>query len=363
MEDVAVAPAFWSGKRVLVTGHTGFKGSWCCLWLHRLGARLRGYALAPDTTPDLFGAADVASSVESVIGDIRDRDRLSAEIERFDPEIIIHMAAQPLVRVSYERPVETYAVNVAGTANVLEAAARARSARAIVIVTSDKCYDLRGVERAHTEEDALGGSDPYSASKAGAELVSAAIRASSPRERPGVAHACGIATARAGNTIGGGDWARDRLLPDLIASFMKGEPALIRNPAAVRPWQHILDPLRGYLVLAQCLWEKPESFAQAWNLGPPDSNTQSVEWLADAASARYGSGAGWRVDRSAHPPEARTLRLDSSKARDRLEWSARLDLTTAIDWSVEWYMRHTAGAAARALVENDIARYEALVAA
>jgi CDP-glucose 4,6-dehydratase len=362
VEEVAVTPAFWSGKRVLVTGHTGFKGSWCSIWLHRLGARLRGYALAPDTAPDLFGAADVASIMESTIGDIRDRERLSGEIERFDPEIIIHMAAQPLVRVSYERPVETYAVNVAGTANVLEAAARADSARAIVVVTSDKCYDLRDVERAHTEEDDLGGGDPYSASKAGAELVTAAMRASSSRERSGAAHACGIATARAGNTIGGGDWARDRLLPDLIASFMKGEPALIRNPAAVRPWQHILDPLRGYLMLAQRLWEEPESFAAAWNLGPADSNTQSVEWLADAAAAQFGSGASWRVDSDVHPPEARVLRLDSSKARDRLDWCARLDLTTAIDWSVEWYQRHASGAAARTLVENDIARYEALVA-
>ncbi|HME82041.1 MAG TPA: CDP-glucose 4,6-dehydratase [Candidatus Eremiobacteraceae bacterium] len=359
---MAFDAVWWRGKRVLITGHTGFKGAWCCLWLHRLGAQLRGYALEPDTTPDLFGAADVASTTKSVIADIRDRERLRGEVARFDPQIIIHMAAQPLVRVSYDRPLETYAVNVVGTANVLEAVRAAPSARAIVVVTSDKCYDLHGAERAHAEEDALGGADPYSASKAGAELVTAGMRVLSRRARESTI-ACGIATARAGNTIGGGDWARDRLMPDLIASFIKGEPALIRNPAAVRPWQHILDPLYGYLLLARRLWEQPEAFSQPWNLGPPDSNAQSVASVADAAAARFGNGARWRVDEAGHPPEAGVLRLDSSKAKARLGWSARLDLGSAIDWSVGWYRSFALGDSARALVEADIARYEALVAA
>jgi CDP-glucose 4,6-dehydratase len=365
VEEVAIDPGFWRDKRVLLTGHTGFKGGWCSIWLQRLGAQVSGFALAPETTPDLYSVAGVGARMRSRIADVRDRDAVRAAFDEAQPEIVLHMAAQPLVRVSYEAPVATYATNVVGTANVVEAASRCASVRAVVVLTSDKCYDLRGPTGPRAEADPLGGGDPYSASKAGAELVTAALRSAL---FGGGAASAAVATARAGNTLGGGDWARDRLLPDLIASFIRGLPARIRNPDAIRPWQHVLDPLRGYLVLAQRLFESGERaardrYAQAWNFGPAGAQTHPVAWLADGAASRWGSGARWETDSGVHPHEAPDLQLDSTRAQRELDWSARLPLDEALDWTVAWYRHFADGADARALVEADIERYDSLVRA
>ena len=320
---MAIDPGFWRDKRVLLTGHTGFKGSWCSIWLQRLGARVTGFALAPETTPDLYSVAGVGARMHSRIADVRDRDAVRAAFDEAQPEIVLHMAAQPLVRASYEEPVATYAINVVGTANVVDAASRCAAVRAVVVLTSDKCYDLRGAAGPRAEVDPLGGSDPYSASKAGAELVTASLR--SALFVGSAASGAAVATARAGNTLGGGDWARDRLLPDLISSFMRRVPARIRNPGAIRPWQHVLDPLRGYLVLAQRLFEsrdhgERDRYAQAWNFGPAGAQTHPVAWLADEAASRWGSGARWEADPGAHPHEAPDLQLDSTRANRELDW-------------------------------------------
>lgn len=359
---MALDAGWWRGKRVLVTGHTGFKGSWLAIWLQRLGATVSGYALAPATAPNLYEAARVGSSVDSAMGDVRDLLRLRTEMERTRPEIVLHLAAQSLVRYSFDHPLETFATNVAGTANVLEALRQTPSVRAVVAVTSDKCYAVSAGERRHAEDDPLGGPDPYSASKAGAELVTAGLRAAlfAPRAAEG---APAIATARAGNVIGGGDWATDRLLPDLLAAFAAGRPARIRNPNAIRPWQHVLDPLRGYLLLARRLWESGDAYAHAWNFGPPASHEKPVAWIADTTAAGFGAGAGWARDAGEHPQETASLRLDSDEAYRLLGWRSALELPEAIAWTIAWHHAFGAGAQARELVERDIARYEAALSA
>jgi CDP-glucose 4,6-dehydratase len=355
-----VDAGWWRGKRVLVTGHTGFKGGWLALWLARLGSHVAGYALAPATQPNLYEAAQVGSRMESLVGDVRDRERLRGAVERIQPDIVFHLAAQSLVRYSFGHPLETFATNVVGTANVLEAVRHAPSVRAVVVVSSDKCYAPS--DRRHAEDDALGGVDPYSASKAGAELVTTAMRASvfgsaAAGEKPA------IATARAGNVIGGGDWATDRLVPDLLAAFASRRPARIRNPHAIRPWQHVLDPIRGYLLLAHRLWKSGDAFAQAWNFGPPASHEKPVAWIADRAAASFGEGASWERDTDDHPGETATLRLDSSKAKTLLGWQTALDLPEAIEWTAAWHRSLRAGARAQELVEADFTRYESAVRA
>lgn len=357
---MALDAGWWRGKRVLVTGHTGFKGSWLAIWLQRLGASATGYALPPGSAPNLYEVADVGSGMDSVIGDVCDVQRLRAAMERAHPEIVLHLAAQSLVRYSFDHPLETFATNVAGTANVLEAVRQTRSVRAVVAVTSDKCYAVAADDRRHAEDDPLGGPDPYSASKAGAELVTAGLRGAlfAPRAADG---APAIATARAGNVIGGGDWATDRLVPDLLAAFAAHRPARIRNPGAIRPWQHVLDPLRGYLLLARRLWESGDAFAQAWNFGPPQSHEKPVAWIADAAAADFGGAARWERDAGDHPKETATLRLDSTKAYRLLGWQTALALPEAIKRTTTWYRAFGTGAHARELVERDIAQYETAV--
>jgi CDP-glucose 4,6-dehydratase len=337
---------FWRGKRVFVTGHTGFKGSWLVTWLKRLGAHVTGYALAPDETPNLFEAARVAGGIDSRIGDVRHFEPLRAALAGSEAEIVFHLAAQPLVRKSYESPVETYATNVMGTVHVLEAVRALKSVRAVVVVTSDKCYENREWPWPYRENDALGGRDPYSSSKACQELVAAAYRQSFPGPA--------IATARAGNVIGGGDWARDRLVPDLIRAFSAGEPAVIRNPASIRPWQHVLEPLHGYLLLAEKLADG-ERFPEAWNFGPYEHDVRPVRWIADALAARWSDGAQWQQDGSTHPHEAATLKLDSTRARTLLHWTPRLSLDESLDWIVEWHR----AADWRAITLQQIERYEA----
>lgn len=337
-------PGFWQGRRVFLTGHTGFKGGWLSLWLQSLGAELQGYALAPPTTPDLFGAARVAEGMASTLGDIRDFEPLRACMAAFRPEIVIHMAAQPLVRLSYREPLATYATNVMGTVHVLEAARRAGSVRAIVNVTTDKCYENRERGAGYQEDEPMGGFDPYSSSKGCAELATAAWRRSF-LQHEGIA----LASARAGNVIGGGDWAEDRLVPDILRAFERGDPVCIRHPRAIRPWQHVLEPLSGYLALAERLWRDGQDVAEGWNFGPEDEDARPVEWIVGQLAAAWGEGARWQADAGEHPHEAGTLRLDISKARQRLGWQPRWTLDTALEQTVRWHRAWLRGEDMRAV--------------
>ena len=352
---------FWARRSVFITGHTGFKGAWLSLLLQHLGARVTGYALAPPTDPSLFARADVATGIHDLRGDVRDGAALAAALRQAQPEIVLHLAAQSLVLASYEAPVETYATNVMGTVHLLEAIRQTPGVRAAVVVTSDKCYENREWERAYREDDALGGHDPYSSSKGCAELVTAAYRRSffgAQRE-----NTTAIASARAGNVIGGGDWARDRLVPDLMRAFAETRPAAIRNPLATRPWQHVLEPLRGYLSLAEQLWKGQPAAATAWNFGPLAADVRSVASIADAAAHHWGGGARWLSDRSVHPHEARSLELDISKARADLGWEPVLTVDDAIEWTVRWHKGLRDGEPARALTLRDIAEYAERVSA
>jgi len=349
------SPAFWHGKRVLVTGHTGFKGGWLCHWLLRLGASVSGLALAPDTEPSLFRQSQLAERLDSRLFDIREPEATRAAVQRAEPDIILHLAAQSLVRRGYEDPAGTYATNVMGTVHLLEACRQADAPRVFVTVTSDKCYLNREAGAPFRESDPLGGADPYSSSKAGAELVTAAYRQSFfAAGAPSV----GLASVRAGNVIGGGDWAADRLLPDCARAFAAGRPVELRNPQSVRPWQHVLEPLAGYLLLAERLWTDA-SFAEAWNFGPRDSDASTVSDVVDAVARLWGGTPGWTAQPGDHPHEAMQLRLDSAKAQARLGWAPRLPLDQALAWTVEWYRRAEAGEPARTLVDNQIAAYEA----
>jgi CDP-glucose 4,6-dehydratase len=357
LEEVALMPdpSFWAGKRVFLTGHTGFKGSWLALWLQAMGAEVKGFALAPATTPALFEVARVAEGMVSEIGDIRDLAAVRASMAAFDPQIVIHMAAQPLVRESYRDPVGTYATNVMGTVHVLEAARELSGVRAIVSVTTDKCYENREWVWGYREDEPMGGRDPYSNSKGCAELVSAAYRQSffSGPDAPA------LATARAGNVIGGGDWAEDRLIPDILRAFDAGEPVRIRNPVSTRPWQHVLEPLGGYLTLAEALWTGGQESAEGWNFGPRDEDAQPVGAIVERMAALWGDGANWTVDAGPHPHEARYLKLDISKARVRLNWQPHWALDDALGRIVAWHKAHAAGDDMRALCLGDIADYAA----
>jgi len=329
---------FWQGKRVFLTGHTGFKGSWLSLWLQQLGAEVTGFALEPPTTPNLFEIARNVDHLQSVIGDIRDQEALAVAMGRAEPEVVIHMAAQPLVRDSYDDPVGTYATNVMGTVHLLESVRRTPSVRVVLNVTSDKCYENQEWPWGYRENEPMGGHDPYSNSKGCAELVSAAYRNSFfQAEGAGGANGPALATARAGNVIGGGDWAKDRIVPDLIRAYSQGQPLKVRNPAAIRPWQHTLEPLSGYLLLCERLWEQPQNFSEAWNFGPNFEDNLAVAQVIDALGATWGDNPGWIQDAGEQPHEAQLLKLDCSKAAARLKWKSRWSLDTALRSTAEWY--------------------------
>lgn len=349
--------AFWKGRRVLVTGHTGFKGSWLSLWLHRLGAEVTGYALEPATSPSLFEIAAIGGRIDSVIADVRDLGAVRSCMARAKPEVVIHLAAQALVRASYADPVETYQTNVMGTVNVLESVRSTAGVRAVVVVTSDKCYENREWLWGYRESDPVGGRDPYSSSKGCAELVTNAYRRSFYDDSNQV----GIASARAGNVIGGGDWAVDRLVPDVMIAFAAGRPVTVRNPTALRPWQHVLEPLGGYLRLAETLADRPADFSEAWNFGPSDDDAKPVSWVVGRLAELWGSGANWTTSSAKEVHEAQYLKLDCSKARARLGWTPCLDLGEALDWVVEWYRAHDDGADVGALALEQINRYEGLL--
>jgi len=351
---------FWKGRRVFLTGHTGFKGSWLSLWLHALGANVTGYALGPPTQPSLFEQAEVAGAVRSICADIRDFPRLKSAVAECRPDVVIHMAAQTVVRRGYEDPIESYSTNVMGTVHLLEAIRQLERPCVVVIVTSDKCYENHEWVWGYRENEPMGGWDPYSNSKGCAELVINAYRASffppASVERHGVA----VASARAGNVIGGGDWTKNQLIPDLMRAFLAGQPCLIRNPAAIRPWQFVLEPLRGYLMLAERLTEDASRFASAWNFGPADADAKPVSWIADELARSWGNHASWNHDAGMHPHEDQSLKLDTSKARACLDWHPVLPLNLALDWIVEWYRAFQAGADLGLLTRMQIERYEAL---
>jgi len=328
--------AFWKDKKVFITGHTGFKGSWLCLWLHKLGAKITGYALNPPTTPSLFELCNISWLVNSVIADIREKDKLAEAMQKASPEIVIHMAAQPLVRESYKNPVETYEINVMGTVNLFEAVRRCKCVKAVINVTTDKCYENQEWVWGYRENEPMGGYDPYSNSKACSELVTAAYRNSFFYPGDYANHGVAIASARAGNVIGGGDWAIDRLVPDCIRALLKEEKIVIRNPRAIRPWQHVLEPLSGYLLLAQKLYDEGPRFAEGWNFGPDDNDAKPVEWIVDTMCKKWGHDASYEIDKGEHPHEARYLKLDCSKAKTVLGWHPRWNLEKTIDNIIEW---------------------------
>ncbi|WP_336643841.1 CDP-glucose 4,6-dehydratase [Methylomonas sp. WH-1] len=343
VENMVEHSDFWRGKRVFITGHTGFKGGWLALYLHRLGAEIKGYALPAPTAPSLFQVADVASVLQHVEGDIRDLASVMAEMQSFQPEIVFHLAAQPLVRYSYQQPVETYATNVMGTVNLLEAVRHTASVKSVVIVTSDKCYENKEWLWGYRENEPMGGFDPYSNSKGCSELVTASYRNSFfPSERY-AEHGVAVASVRAGNVIGGGDWAQDRLIPDIIRAFMAGEAVTIRNPTAIRPWQHVLEPVTGYVLLAEQLYKQGGRYAEGWNFGPGEADAQPVSWILEKLADLWGNGASWQIDGSEQPHEAHYLKLDCSKAKTLLGWVPRWTLAQALAMIVDWNLAYQQG--------------------
>lgn len=323
---------FWNGKKVLITGHTGFKGSWLTLWLKMLGAEVCGYSLAPDSQPNLFENLNLADQIESVTGDVRDLSNFEKVLQNFQPEIIFHLAAQSLVRKSYRAPIETYTTNVIGTINILDAVRRTASVKSVVVITTDKVYENKEWHWAYRETERLGGFDPYSNSKACAELAVSAYRNSFFGESR-----CLIATARAGNVIGGGDWSEDRLLPDVFRSLIFGEKLEIRNPFSVRPWQHALEPLAGYMKLAENLFNGEKNFAEAWNFGPAEEDSKPVGWILDEIKCVWNEPVNWEIAEGVQPHEARLLKLDSAKAKSELKWQPKLSLGEAVKLTAEWY--------------------------
>lgn len=349
--------SFWEGKRVFITGHTGFKGSWLTLWLQSMGAVLKGYSLNPPTEPSLYESAAVDDLIDSTIGDIRNFDQLHAAISAFRPEIVFHMAAQPLVRLSYDEPIETYSTNVMGTVHLLEAVKRVGGVKAIVNITSDKCYENREWVWGYREHEAMGGYDPYSNSKGCAELVASAYRNSFFNEKDYAKHGVALASVRAGNVIGGGDWAKDRLIPDILRSFENNQTVIIRNPHAIRPWQHVLEPLSGYIAIAQRLYEEGPAFAEGWNFGPREDDAMPVQFIVETMVKIWGDDAAWLLDGNEHPHEAHYLKLDCSKARMRLGWQPRWNLVETLERIVKWHKAWIAGEDMLARSRNEISEY------
>ena len=357
-----IDPEFWNGRRVLITGHMGFKGSWLSLWLNSLGARVTGFCDCAPTVPALFDVAEVERDVDNIVGDVRDLVALSNAVRAAQPSVVFHLAAQSLVRESFANPVATYSTNVMGTVNVLEAVRATPEVRAVLVATSDKCYENREWEWPYREQDELGGIDPYSSSKAAAELVTSAYRRSYFGGQALQPHGAVIDTARAGNVIGGGDWTKDQLVPDVMRAIAAGAPVRLRNPGAVRPWQHVLDALHGYLLIVQRAIEQP-GVGEAWNVGPGADDARSVGSLVERICSLWGSTPGWIADQRESVHEARALRLDSSKLRIRFGWAPRLELEEALEWTVDWYRANAMGAVSmRGVTLDQIRQYQQLAA-
>jgi len=349
--------AFWKEKKVLITGHTGFKGSWLSLWLQSLGADVVGVSLDPPTTPSLYEQAQVGEEMISLREDIRDLDKVKSIFVEYQPEIVFHLAAQSLVRYSYREPVETYATNVMGSLHILEAIRACKSVRGAVMITTDKCYENREWEWGYREIEPMGGHDPYSSSKGCAELLIASYRDSYFPTQKYSQHQTAIATVRAGNVIGGGDWAEDRLIPDIIRAFESSEMVHVRNPNAIRPWQHVLEPLAGYIELAERLDVDGVQWAEAWNFGPKEEDAKSVEWIVKEMTQLWGENAEWCIDEGEHPHEASYLKLDCSKAHAKLGWRPRWDLGQALKQIVAWHKETATGPIAKKLCQKQITEY------
>lgn len=349
-------PSFWKGKKVLLTGHTGFKGSWLSIWLQMLGVNLIGYSKSIPTQPSLFELADTGKKMESITGDILDSNHLQEVIRNYRPEIVIHMAAQSLVRRSYEDPIETYSTNVMGTVNLFEAIRKIDSVRVVINVTSDKCYENSKISRGYKEDDPMGGYDPYSSSKGCSELVTASFRDSFFNPDSYQKHKTAIASVRAGNVIGGGDWSEDRLVPDVMQGILEKRTIKIRYPNAIRPWQHVLEPLNGYLLLAENLWQNGLDFIGAWNFGPDDNDVKPVSWLVDKISQRWGEKLTLQIENN-HPYEASRLILDCNKAKTKLGWVPKTNLELAISLVVEWYKNYAQHKDVREFTEQQIQNF------
>jgi CDP-glucose 4,6-dehydratase len=349
------SPLFWAGKKVFLTGNTGFKGSWLSIWLQKLGAEVYGYSLPPNTSPSLYSLTNGKSSSKDTFDDLSNTLELNNAIVSAQPEIIIHLAAQSLVRVSYDEPIQTFTTNIMGTANLLEALRAIKSVKSVLIITTDKCYENREWVWPYRENDPLGGHDPYSGSKACTEIITSVYR-NSFFKKQGI----GVASARAGNVIGGGDWSQDRLIPDCIRSFQKKEKVIIRNPLATRPWQHVLEPLAGYLLLAEALYSRPNNFDDAFNFGPYAESVKPVSWIVDQLSKKWGDQAAWIFDKNSQPHEAQQLALDSSKANSLLGWKPKLSLEQSLEWTIDWYLKTSKHQDPRLLILDQIEKYTAL---
>ena len=353
-----MTPEFWSGKSVFLTGHTGFKGSWLSLLLQSFGAHVTGYALQAPTSPNLFEDADVGAGMVSRIGDIRDGDKVAHCLKAAHPDIVLHLAAQPLVRYSYDNPYETYSTNILGLVNVLEAVRKTDSVRAVVNVTSDKCYENKEWPWAYRENEPMGGFDPYSNSKGCAELVTSAYRQSFFHPDRYSLHGVALGSGRAGNVIAGGDWAADRLVPDIVRALLSRQAIVVRNPTSIRPWQHVLEPLSGYLSLAERLFEQGPDFAEGWNFGSTEDDARPVQWIVDYMVRAWGEGASWRLADETGPHEAHFLKLDSSKARARLGWRPNWSLATTLDSIVEWNLAYASGTPVRTITLQQISNFQ-----
>ena len=349
--------SFWKGKRVLITGHTGFKGAWLSLLLFKLEANVFGYALPPPTNPSLFKEAEIEKSITSYIGDVRDYENFLSVMHKSQPEIVIHMAAQPLVRDSYKIPIDTYSINVMGTVHVLEACRNTPSVKSIVNVTTDKCYENKEWLWGYRENEPMGGYDPYSNSKGCSELVTSSYRNSYFNPKDYNQHGVAVASARAGNVIGGGDWANDRLIPDFIKAISKGEKVKIRSPYAIRPWQHVLEPLSGYILLAEKLYKDGVDYAEGWNFGPEDSDARNVEWIISEICSLWGEDSSYEIDESNKLHEANYLKLDCSKAKSKLNWNSRWDIKTTLKLIVEWNKAYLNSDDIRIKTEEEIKQY------
>lgn len=353
-------PEFWNGKRVLLTGHTGFKGSWLSLWLQKLDVDLVGFSKYIPTKPSLFEVANVENGMTSVIGDVCDFNHLKNVIEKYYPDIVIHMAAQSLVHQSYKNPIETYATNVMGTVNLLEAIRKIGKVRVVINVTSDKCYENKSLTRGYHEEDPMGGYDPYSSSKGCAELVTSSFRNSFFNPKEYSKHGIALASVRAGNVIGGGDWAADRLIPDIIRAISKKEIVKIRSPQAIRPWQYVLEPLNGYLHLAEKLWDQGPEYTEGWNFGPTDDDIKTVSWIVERFTHLWGDNLRWEIEEGQFPHEASYLKLDFTKAKTRLGWNPKTNLDLALKLTIEWYKQYEQKQDLRKISEEQIKKFTLL---
>ena len=351
---------FWKNKKVLLTGHTGFKGSWLSIWLKKLGVELIGFSKDIPTNPSLFEIARVSEGMTSITGNIEDFTAIQKVLKENKPEIVIHMAAQSLVRKSYEEPVNTFATNVMGTVNLLQAVKKTGNTRVLINVTSDKCYENKDAEKAFSENSPMGGYDPYSSSKGCAELVTSAFRDSFFNLKEFDQHGCSLSSVRSGNVIGGGDWAKDRLIPDIMNSISKRIPTQIRNTRSIRPWQFVLEPLFGYLILAQRMWEEGKEFSEPWNFGPDETDCKSVKWILEKISKEWNDGFSWKEDTKDNPHEAEMLKLDCTKAKKRLGWKTKLDVTETIEWTVNWYKEYFKNSDMKEYTENQIDKFVSL---